>query len=81
MARSLKPRTVRLLTATHSPSGWESWRPIGQAIGLTGAGEGIRTLDPNLGKVALWLLRRVRTIFGSLELALSFQQNPCSEPR
>jgi hypothetical protein len=30
------------------------WRESAQAIELTGAGEGIRTLDPNLGKVVLY---------------------------
>jgi hypothetical protein len=30
------------------------WRKSSQAIDLTGAGEGIRTLDPNLGKVVLY---------------------------
>ena len=30
------------------------WRESAQAVEFTGAGEGIRTLDPNLGKVVLY---------------------------
>ena len=30
------------------------WRESAQAVEFNGAGEGIRTLDPNLGKRMLW---------------------------
>ena len=47
-----------MLTAIHSP----------QFTVLYGAGDGIRTRDPNLGKVVLYQLSYTRSVFYSYRL-------------
>ena len=53
-------RPLRIVSSTQRGNltdnpGWVARRPLGhENPGKTGAGEGIRTLDPNLGKVVLY---------------------------